>query len=212
MVFGEGRRVIWLDKFIGVPGEYLQFKATFNEAAQPMISMPPNNINDSIYFFERNVCPIIFVDNETDALHFIDTNRDKTLIWISSATAGRPIIPTIIQQHPHVKKFYFFCAVIANHVEWTFEHGYENILHFSTHETELLVRLLRDTSDDIITLGKSYLELEQGESARQCFVTSQTLEISANVINSTSAPATTNLNSLTDLIEQAMQMRDDLTQ
>ncbi|CAF4284075.1 unnamed protein product, partial [Adineta steineri] len=48
------------------------------------------------------------------------------------------------------------------------------------HETDLLIRLVRDASNDLMKLGQSYMTLNDGESARKCFVTAQTLEIQAN--------------------------------
>lgn len=211
MNFGEARRVVWLDEFIGVRGEYLQFKEQFRSSMQPMISMPLNNINELIYFFETDVCRIIFFNNTDEALNYILDNREKTLIWISSASAGRPIMPTIVAQYPRVQRYYMFCAQIHQHVEWALEHEYETILQFFDHEIDLLIRLMRDTSSDIIGLGKYHLKQRDGESARKCFVTAKTLEIGANETNRPRAPSKdrlAQLEGLNGLIEQARQMRD----
>ncbi|CAF4482155.1 unnamed protein product, partial [Rotaria sp. Silwood2] len=50
------------------------------------------------------------------------------------------------------------------------------------------MHLLRDTSEKIIKLGRSYMTLQQGEDARKCFVTAETLQIYANDVNPTLAP------------------------
>ena len=211
MAFGEGPRAIWLDGFIGVRGEYLRFKEQFNSSMRPMTSMPPNNINELIHFFETDVCPIIFVDNADDALNYILDNRKKTLIWISSASAGKPIMPTIVRQYQHVQRYYMFCQRIRDHVDWALEREYETILQLFDHEMDFLIRLMRDTSSDIIDLGKTYLQLRDGENARKCFVTSRTLEIGANESNRPRAPFRERLALLegpSGLIAQAQEMRD----
>jgi hypothetical protein len=42
------------------------------------------------------------------------------------------------------------------------------------------LHLVRDASNDIIKLEQSDMKLHDGESARKCFVTAQTLELQAN--------------------------------
>ena len=88
---------------------------------------------------------------------------------------------------------------------------YEEILQFFNHERELLVRLARDVSSDVIDLGKTYLRAKDGEGARKCFVTARTLAIGANQTDNDRAPLTNQLEQLegpNGLIEQARQMRD----
>jgi hypothetical protein len=78
------------------------------------------------------------------------------------------------------------------------------------HETDLLVHLVRDTSNDIIKLGESYMQLHDGENARKCFVTAQTLEICANELDKLHAPLLSRLKLLegdNGLIHQARNMK-----
>jgi hypothetical protein len=77
------------------------------------------------------------------------------------------------------------------------------------HEKDLLLHLVRDASNDIIELGKTYMDLREGESARKCFVTAQTLETLANAVDSDRAPLLINLNLLNGdhgLIAQARNL------
>jgi hypothetical protein len=51
------------------------------------------------------------------------------------------------------------------------------------HETDLLLRLARDISSDIIKQGEIYLEIQDAENALKCFQHSLTLNINANKID-----------------------------
>lgn len=78
------------------------------------------------------------------------------------------------------------------------------------HETDLLVGLARDLSNDIIQLGQSYMQLLDGENARKCFVTAETLEISANEIDKLHSPLLSRLRLLqgnNGLIQQARDIQ-----
>ncbi|UJR29264.1 hypothetical protein I4U23_010478 [Adineta vaga] len=94
--------------------------------------------------------------------------------------------------------------------EWILESGYESIMQMFDHETDLLLALVRDTSKDIIKLGESYMQVNDGKNARKCFVTAETLEMQANTINICRAPLMTRLQLLqgeNGLIAQARQLQ-----
>lgn len=77
MTFGNGFLIVWLDTYIGVVGEYQEFKAQFQSNLQPVISMTPRNINELLCYFEDKIGPIQFVSTIDDALVLISNERDK---------------------------------------------------------------------------------------------------------------------------------------
>ncbi|CAF0719013.1 unnamed protein product [Adineta steineri] len=94
--------------------------------------------------------------------------------------------------------------------EWALERDYETIMKMYDHETDLLIRLVRDASNDLMKLGQSYMTLNDGESARKCFVTAQTLEIQANTTDTLHASLLVRLKLLegdNGLIQKARDMR-----
>lgn len=193
MVLGNGLVIIWLDTHIGVTGKYLKFKATFQTALKPVTAMPPKDINELIYYFEENVAPITFVSQPDDALALIANEKDKRIILISSGSLGQPIIPDIVAQYPRVYFFYIFCGYVIGLRDWALDRDYDMCMKILDFETDLLLHLVRDRSMDIIDLGNTYLALKDGESARKCFVTAETLEISANEIDRPAPPLTSRL-------------------
>ncbi|CAF1154569.1 unnamed protein product [Adineta steineri] len=210
MALANGRYYIWLDTHIGVMGQYQALKDQFQSHLLPLANMPPNGINELICCFENNVAPIHFVSTIDDALTLIQNETDKMIIFISSGTLGKEIIPTIVSNYTRVHSFYIFCTHIKHMSEWALERDYETIMKMYDHETDLLIRLVRDASNDLITLGQSYMTLNDGESARKCFVTAQTLEIQANMTDTLHAPLLARLKLLegdNGLIQKARDMR-----
>ncbi|CAF4166339.1 unnamed protein product [Rotaria sordida] len=183
MVLGNGLRIIWLDTHIGVMGQYKALNQQFKSAVQPVAVMPPNQINELICYFEENVAPIEFVSTIDDALSLIQYEKDKRIIFISSGVLGEQIIPTITSEYPRVYFFYIFSGYVRRLVEWALERGYDHCMKILDHEFDLLVHLTRDMSNEIITLGQSYMTLHDGKSARKCFVTAETLEMQANAVD-----------------------------
>jgi hypothetical protein len=51
------------------------------------------------------------------------------------------------------------------------------------HETDLLVRLARDISEDIIKQGELYMAVDDPENALKCFEHALTLNVKANQIS-----------------------------
>jgi hypothetical protein len=94
--------------------------------------------------------------------------------------------------------------------DWALERGYDAFMKILDYETDLLVHLLRDISNDIIKLGQGHMTLHDGQNARKCFVTSETLEIYANEIDQLRPPLLSRLKMLqgdNGLIQQARNMQ-----
>ncbi|CAF1454794.1 unnamed protein product [Didymodactylos carnosus] len=208
MALADGLRIIWLDTHIGVIGEYQALKNQFRAHLQPVAAMPPNSINELICCFEKNVAPIEFVATNEDALALIEYEKDKRIIFISSGILGKEIIPTIVSRFQRVDSFYIFCGYMKGLVEWALEHGYEHNMQMFDHEKDLLIRLVRDTSDAIIKLGQSYMDLQDGKSALKCFMAAEELEMQENTENIGHPPSLDRLKKLNELIQQAKDLKD----
>lgn len=84
MALANGLCIIWLDTHIGAMGQYRTLKEQFQSSLRPVTAMPPNGINELIYYFEENVAPINFVSTIDDALTLIQNEKEKPIIFISS--------------------------------------------------------------------------------------------------------------------------------
>lgn len=205
MALADGVRFIWLDAYIGQEGQYEGFKRLFRTALDPTVPMPPDKIDSLIRALDEHAAPVLFADSPKDALQLIETHRDKNILFISSGSFGRDIIPTIIREYPVVHRFYFFCAIMENYVDFAIEYApYLQIFNF---ELDLLVRLARDISVDIIKQGREYLNMpNEARNALKCFEAAETLNITANDLDQPGSAYYDNLRILqgeTGLIQQA---------
>jgi hypothetical protein len=181
MVLANGVRFIWLDAYIGQEGEYDGFKRMFRTALEPTTVMPPDAIDSLIRGLHENVAPFLFADTPDKAIELIEAHHDKKIIFISSGSLGKDIIPRITATYPYVHSFYFFCAIIENYVDFAYD--YLSCLQIFNMEIDLLIRLTREISKDIIEQGKGYMNLNDPKNALKCFETARTLHMTANRID-----------------------------
>jgi tetratricopeptide (TPR) repeat protein len=186
MVLGNGVRIIWLDAYIGEDGHYHAFKRNFQTALQPAAAVPPDAINILIWTLDQNAAPLLFTHTPAQAATLIETHHDKQIIFISSGSLGQHMVPFITAFYPYVHRFYFFCGDIKKYCEFGMD--YLSCLQMFDHETDLLVRLARDISSDIIKQGEMYLQIEDAENARRCFEHALTLNNNANEIDTLNSP------------------------
>jgi hypothetical protein len=213
MALANGVRFIWLDAYIGQEGECHGFKRMFRNALDPTVAMPPDAIDSLIRALNENVAPFLFADTRERAIEFIEIHRDKKIIFISSGSLGQHIIPHIVATYPWVHSFYFFCAIIENYVEFAYD--YLSCLMIFNFELDLLVRLARDISEDIIKQGRVYMDLNEPKNALKCFEAAQTLNMTANTmdrLNSSFHAHLRILNGNTGLIQQAKNMLNEQQQ
>lgn len=194
MVLGDGLRIIWLDAYIGEDGQYQEFKRNFQETLESASAMPPDDINVLISALAENAAPILFAKTPAQAATLIEEHKNKRIIFISSGSLGRPMIPFISAVYLNVYRYYFFCCEINTYVDFAMD--YISCLQVFNFETDLLVRLARDISEDIIKLGESYLAVEDAKSALKCFEHAVTLNEDANRIDTMNPPCLVYLNKL----------------
>jgi len=194
MVLGNGLRIIWLDAYIGQDGHYHAFKRQCQIALQPAAEVPPDALNVLICALAQNAAPLLFAHTPAQAATLIETHHDKEIIFISSGSLGQHMLPLITAFYPNVHRFYFFCLHISKYVE--FGMAYASCLQMFDHEIDLLVRLARDISSDIIKQGEIYLQIEDAENAVKCFEHALTLNVNANDTDKLNGPCLTYLRQL----------------
>ena len=90
--------------------------------------------------------------------------------------------------------FYFFCALQSNYLELVIE--YADFLQTFTHEVDLLLRLMRDLSLELIDQGRVHMSADQLDEALDCFQRARQLELTANVQDTLNPQVLTRLHQL----------------
>lgn len=135
-------------------------------------------IDITICAFNTNTVPFIFVDKPAKAIYEIEMNHDKQIIFISSELFGPDIIPYIYSKYSNVYSFYIFCMDMRYVFE--FAYNYKHCLQVFNHELDLLVRLVRDISGEMIEQGKRRLMKNDPGGALDYFEYSRVLELTGN--------------------------------
>src|SRR5689334_16169168 len=106
--------IIWLDTHISSKNNCPKMKTEFavglvRAAAVP--SPPPGSIDDLVCTMHVYSTPIEFAATQDRALELIETNLGlKKVIFISSASLSRKIIPEIKVKELQIESYYVFCA------------------------------------------------------------------------------------------------------
>jgi len=175
MTLDTGYSIIWLDDHIGSKNNCRMMKTEFEVGLAEAAAVPPlpyDPIDDLICAVREYSAPIEFAATEKEALHIIVRNLAfmKKIIFISSASLGRKIIPEIQKNKFQIESYYIFCANMKEHREWGVECiDYGLNLQMFDHERTLLVRLGRDMSKILTEDGKVLLAANKYESALKYF-------------------------------------------
>jgi hypothetical protein len=153
---GPAYSIIWLDEHICKKGQCQKLKTDFcmellETALVPPVRRDPE-IDDVILAIREYCSAITFVDTEDNALEAIRKNLIlKKVIFITSATMGRKIIPHILEEKFEIYAYYIFCGNINVHAEWGYTYVEKGLkFNMVDFETDLLIRLARDISKDLI--------------------------------------------------------------
>ncbi|CAF1401038.1 unnamed protein product [Rotaria sordida] len=215
MALSRTHRIIWLDAFIGQDGECHSFKRMFCTVLDPN-SQYGNELDIFICALNANAVPFIFVDTIEKAIHEIKINNDKQIIFISSGSLGQRIIPSISSTYPNVYSFYLFCGLMTNYVGFALD--YLGCLQIFVSELDLLVRLARDISREMIKQGERHLIENDPEGALNYFELSRTLELTVNEKDKLNSPFLNHLRLLNGygdeigLIQQAENLKEQQDQ
>ena len=208
MALSETHRIIWLDAFIGKDGECEPLKRQFRAPIGPL-AHGDDPFDRLIQALEQNAVPFIFVHQIDEAMEAIRETEDFQVIFISSGSLGRHIIPQIHPQHGHVYSFYIFCGLMANYNDLIID--YLDVIQIFDHENDLLVRLIRDLSLESTDRGKALLNENKPEEAKDVFERAGNLERAANAEDKLNPPTFERLQELGDenhpgLIQKAEEM------
>ena len=167
--------IVWLDRHIGVEGEYSKMKMDFQLKLVETAAVPPLEINPAI---DGMVChirehgtPITFVDTPDQALEVIQ-NHSKTskIICMTSGRLGKGVIPRIHEEELKVYRYYIFCGAMKAHVDWIMNYVDKGIKIVALDfELDLLIRLARDMCREFIEEGKKLLNTGHGAMALKYF-------------------------------------------
>lgn len=215
MALADTFRIIWLDAFIGQDNECHSFKRQFCTTLEPGARCG-DPLDILICALNESAAPFTFVDTPQKAIQEIELYRDKHVIFITSGSLGQQIIPRIATTYHNVHSFYIFCAIIKNYVDFAMH--YLDCLQIFNSELDLLVRLVRDISMEIINKGKQHLEINDPIPALDYFERSKALEMTANETDKLNHAFFDNLRLLNGygddigLIQKALNMKDEQEQ
>ncbi|CAF2059794.1 unnamed protein product [Rotaria magnacalcarata] len=162
--------IIWLDAHIGDPEKYHNLKKSFSSNIDPRnqtwTMLTGTDIDDLLRVGEPKpvkfggilVLLITFTDPNACYQAF-ETYSNKRILFITSGTLGKHIVPRILENFPQVftdpvakvpyNAIYVFCGYISAHIPWAMPF-LDYILMFN-HETDLLLRMTCDMAKYYLT-------------------------------------------------------------
>ncbi|CAF1470885.1 unnamed protein product [Rotaria sordida] len=174
MALESGYIIIWLDAHIGSKNNCRKMKEDFEVGLVEIATVTPiphDPIDDLICAIREHSAPILFTDSQEEALELIENNMGfRKVIFISSATLGRQIVPQIIEKELQLESYYVFCGNMEAHRDWGIECINDGLnIQMFDHETTLLIRLCRDMSNILKEDGKVLLNTNKLEPALKYF-------------------------------------------
>ncbi|CAF0739050.1 unnamed protein product [Rotaria sp. Silwood1] len=163
MALSSAFSILWLDAHIGLQDQCKDLKKLFQTELAPAAAefpIPIDPINQMICCISELAAPVSFSSSIEDALELIDTHlyNKKSIILITSATLGKQIIPEIQQREFAIHSYYIFCGCIKDHIGWVLEYIEQGLeIQMFDFEIDLLLRLSRDLSNELIEQGKKLL-------------------------------------------------------
>ena len=163
MVSRRGYDILWLDANIGEDGQYPRLRSRFQGDLAPAavnFNAPMDPINQMICCIEEVAAPITFKSEIPAMLELIEQGAHGAtrLILISSGSLGSQIIPIIRERGWPIRSYYIFCGDTTIHAEWAsnlLDDGVD--IQMFDFELDLLLRLARDLSNQMIEQGKAAL-------------------------------------------------------
>lgn len=172
MALSSAFSILWLDSHIGLPGECKKLKSLFQAELAPVATefpIPIDPIDQMICCIREFGAPVSFASTIEDVLQLIETHlyEQKRIILITSASLGKDVIPQIQQRNFSIHSYYIFCGNMKNNVEWALDYIEEGIeIQMFDFEIDLLLRLSRDLSKELIEQGKSLLNNDPQSALR----------------------------------------------
>ena len=196
MVSRRGYDILWLDEHIGEDGQYPRLTYQFQGDLAPAavnFNAPIDPINQMICCIEEVAAPITFKSESTAMLQLIEERAHGAtrLILISSGSLGKEIIPKIRERGWPIHSYYIFCGDTTIHAEWALNLLDDGVdIQMFDFELDLLIRLARDLSKQMIEQGKAVFD-DNPRAALSYFECARTLAETAVERDTPSDPTDT---------------------
>jgi hypothetical protein len=180
MALSSAFSILWLDAHIGLPDQCKTLKSLFQaELASAAVEfpIPVDPIDQMICSIREFGAPVSFASTIEDMLQLIETHLydQKKIILITSASLGKEMIPEIQQREFPIHSYYIFCGHMTKNVGWALDYLDEGMeIQMFDFEIDLLLRLSRDLSNELIEQGKRLLN-DNPESALKYFESARSL-------------------------------------
>ena len=161
MASRSGFSILWLDAHIGAPGQCARLRSRFQGDLAPAAAnfdVPMDPIDQLIGSIQEFAAPITFKSEIPAMLELIEqrAHEQAKLIFITSGSLGKQIIPTIRERGWRIHLYYIFCGDIDSHSEWALDLLDAGVgIQIFDFELNLLIRLARDLSSKMIEQGNA---------------------------------------------------------
>jgi hypothetical protein len=179
--------IVWLDRTIGCPNEYIHLKMAFSSIADPKNPCPVKLIDKDYDELLRTVGPksvsfegvkflLAAFTNAERCVAFLQENQDKRIFFITSGQMGEAVLPLIkskcenifidpVTKEPY-EFIYVFCHSIERQMNWMPE--YSEYIKAFTFDTDLLVRMIRDIANYFVVDAKRLMEANPPKYSDAC--------------------------------------------
>ncbi|CAF0750160.1 unnamed protein product [Didymodactylos carnosus] len=128
--------IVWLDRYIGVPGEYENLKDQFRQGSRQLET-----------FTDPDKC-----------LNFIRRCNDRAIFLIASGTLGQIIVPKVYD-YPQIYSIFILCMNITKHKKWAA--NYFDKINIFDFDQDLLIRLTNEIARYLMNEAERLQEMNE---------------------------------------------------
>ena len=164
MASRSGYDILWLDEHIGTPGQCSKLKLDFQVDMAPAAAtfgVPMDPMDQMICCVREFAAPITFASNIPAMLELIEqrVHEQAKLIFITSGSLGKEIIPKIRERGWPIHSYYIFCFDTVRYLEWALDLLDAGLdIQMFDFELDLLIRLATALSSKMIEQGKAVFD------------------------------------------------------
>jgi hypothetical protein len=216
--------IIWLDAHIGDPEKYHNLKKSFSNNIDPrsqtLTKLTDEDIDNLLRVgeaisvcFGGVLCLLLAFTDPDLCYQAFQIHHDKRILFITSGSLGRRIVPDIIQNFQKIftdpvtndpySSIYIFCLDIPLHYSWAMEY-YEYVQMFD-HEADLLARMTRDMAEYYFTQAERQRVNEHLKEALRTYLWSKKLYLHYKKMNEPCQKYIDDINRITQEIKNTLQ-------
>jgi hypothetical protein len=165
--------IIWLDLHIGDPTNCIHLKQAFSTTADAKNETPVKLVDRDYEKLLHSVGPmrvnfegvwflLAAFTNVENCIQCFEQNQHKRIFFITSGSMGHIAVPRILDRFRQIftdpetdepySSIYVFCHKVEYQMQWALE--YSDYIQIFNHDADLLVRMIRDTADYFVMIGK----------------------------------------------------------